>query len=708
MKGSMVAVGLDRNSAFLEISTLNLDDRVRVACINSPESVTMSGDEAAIDEIMTRFQCKGVFVRKLKTGGKAYHSHHMVALGQEYEDLLSRAAPSMKEDCSASTVQMFSSVTGKLVDGATVNSSKYWRTNLESPVLFQDALEILLQDGKWHLIEIGPHSALELPVKQISAELQLGADHVRYSSTLSRDKDDTDCMLTLSGTLYLHGHDIIFEKVNAVASLELGLPNVNIKGKIICDLPNYKWNYGQLLWNEPRKSSEFRNRKYLRHDLLGSSIHGESGELHSWRNVLHEKDVPWLKDHKLNGEVVFPGAGYIAMALEALHQVLPGPFADTPTFIFRQVKFLNALILSHASQVEVFTQFKRVQLSETSQSMTWWHFEISSYIMDVSTMHANGQICLGSSGAQMGQIIDFPQSCMKKESSTPWYSKLSADGFDFGPSFQSMVTTSTPISKNIAQASAEILIGESEHSGNKPESHYVMHPLAIDSMLQTMLIASASGVIDDLNVKVPFSIGHLEIGNTAIRVNKGVVRATSEVVGFGTINAKAEFVDKCGEIVAQMSDVRAIANQGGLDQDLSSPERTPMLRIIWKPEFSSFSTGRDKNFSNYLDRFSAAWSKSFTTYDIGRLAGALDLLAHSNPNLRILEIGDTSISGSFLQVLDADTKFKRFQSYTQGLVNGDGILEFPEAQANSYNQAGTPVDALQFDVILFSNVRLSS
>jgi len=385
-KGLMIAVGLDRHAASLEISDLGIQDRVRIACVNSPENVTLSGDEPEIGELIAHLNDKGIFVRSLRTGGKAYHSHHMASLGEKYYKLMSGSGSLTNGNPLGKGTRMFSSVTGRLLDGTTAANPDYWRTNLESPVLFQDAIEALLEGEKYHLIEIGPHQALELPVKQICASLQMPSNQMKYSHTLSRGKNSTDCMLTLSGVLYLHGNDILFEKINRIANPRMPSQDITPPGRIIYDLPNYKWDYSQFLWYEPRRSSEFRNRKYLRHDLLRASIHGGPGGIHLWRNVLHEKDIPWLKDHKLNGEIVLPGAAYIAIVIEALHQVQPENFLNSNTLILRKVRFLNALILSRTSQVEIFTQFKQGQLSETSLSTKWWHFEISSYINDVSAV----------------------------------------------------------------------------------------------------------------------------------------------------------------------------------------------------------------------------------------------------------------------------------------------------------------------------------
>jgi acyl transferase domain-containing protein len=80
----MAALDTDRDAATRLIKDLSLADYATVACVNSPESVTISGDVAAIEDIIEHLSAKGIFARKLKTGGRAYHSHHMARIGQNY------------------------------------------------------------------------------------------------------------------------------------------------------------------------------------------------------------------------------------------------------------------------------------------------------------------------------------------------------------------------------------------------------------------------------------------------------------------------------------------------------------------------------------------------------------------------------------------------------------------------------------------------
>jgi len=68
--GGMAAVGMGRN----EISPY-LISGMRIACENSPRSVTLSGDVEQLDSIISKLktECPNVFVRRLRVE-MAYHS----------------------------------------------------------------------------------------------------------------------------------------------------------------------------------------------------------------------------------------------------------------------------------------------------------------------------------------------------------------------------------------------------------------------------------------------------------------------------------------------------------------------------------------------------------------------------------------------------------------------------------------------------------
>jgi acyl transferase domain-containing protein len=299
--GSMLAVGLGASEVeeYLGSDT----SKVCIACENSPSSVTLSGDAESISQLGADLTSKGIFARELKTG-RAYHSPHMATVGVEYDEILRQSTLTLRAqdlDWRRPRTEMVSSVTGERITSNTLPSG-YWSANLRQRVLFSTAVHRMATDDQFSqvvsMIEIGPHAALSGPFKQICMANKL--DRFTYTPSLVRNKNDADQILSVAGSMYLSGYAVAFEEVNS--DLQQGAINTRKPNTqyLLTDLPPYQWNYGKKYWAEPRGSAEQRGRVYDRHDLLGSRVSGLSDASKIWRNILRQRDVPWLKDHTVS------------------------------------------------------------------------------------------------------------------------------------------------------------------------------------------------------------------------------------------------------------------------------------------------------------------------------------------------------------------------------------------------------------------------
>lgn len=677
VRGAMMAVGLGKDDANAEIVQLNIQGAIKVACINSPESVTISGDEPAIEKLQAALSPRGILARKINTNGRAYHSHHMAPLGQRYQELLEKSlgATSLR-DLTQGGVKWVSSVYAEPITGKV--SPAYWRKNLESPVLFSDAVAGLTKGNKLHLIEIGPHSALEMPIKQTCKKLKIKEGDFNYDSALIRGKSGTDCILNLMGQLFLHGHDVAFARVNYVEYQEQ--TTSSIQGKILTNLPPYPWTYdGPILWNEGRQSRELRNRKYGHHDLLGLQTLGSSGITTTWRNHLRVRDIPWVESHKLGEDIVFPAAGYITMAIEAICQVTHTTKADKPSFSLRHVNIIKAFPLSADSDdagSEVFTTMYSAKLSGTAVSSTWYEFEINTYDNGKTTVHATGNISLCHNpqpmSAKLTPEVEFQELAIRN-----WYDKFLTVGLNFGKDFQSMQTVKTDSKQTVmcAQASVNYLTGGGE--GHSTQSDYIIHPITIDSLLQTALVASSAGTIGKLRCFVPTVIEHAQftplVGETDDSV--WLVDAVSKPTGLGSINIAAELHDGQGNFCAQVENVSAVAFQGVEETESAIDQRNPMMKIIWKPDITKLTFENATGFADHLAE-AGIRNDDAVPINLRKLAEIVAIHAHKNPRVNILELGNTSgiFARHVLDVLRADSAFPRMASYSRGYLTEGGDL----------------------------------
>ena len=472
--GAMAAVGMSWKE-----TERYLDGNVAIACDNSPKSVTISGDVNAVEAVIAdiRVSQPDMVTRKLQVD-KAYHSYHMVEIGAHYHSLLEN---SIKE--KAPRKLFFSSVSGRLWDQGITLSSKYWQQNLESPVLFRAALSSILEHPIGQnpvFVEIGPHSALAGPLRQILAH---ESSRAPYTSTMVRNQNCVGSLLSAVGKLYtLH--------------VPIHLKALSPNGFCLSDLPPYPWDHEDSYWDETRLSKELRLRKYPHHDLLGARIAESTDFEPSWRNLLHLDTVPWIRDHKVGDDIVFPFAGYVTMAGEGVRQIT----GTNETFRLRHVIVSTAFVVTEGKPTEMITTFRQHRLTDTLNSR-WWDFTIASHNGHVWTKH-----CTGEAMAQSESLwtCQKPEVLPRSVEMGKWFDTLRRAGLDLGPAFRNVGDVSAGTT---TQQATGLLFNNKEAESKK----YHIHPTVIDSALQLIGIAFTNGEARRCKSQLPISCDDFSI-----------------------------------------------------------------------------------------------------------------------------------------------------------------------------------------------------
>ena len=449
-KGAMLAVALGEDEASKYIAQLHTGI-VSVACVNSPASTTISGDEAAIDELKAVLDDQAVFARKLKVD-IAYHSHHVQKVAAQYRSSLK----GLEFNPPRASVRFISSVTA--TEKTNDFGPSYWVQNLTSPVRFSDALAELsriqrtearfVSDSVPCFIEVGPHSALSGPVRQTLAQPSLESTKFRYLPSLVRDQDNLHSILSLCGKLFELGYPL-----NLDPSILFGSSKSH--KAVVHNLPSYPWDHSTKHWHESRLSKDFRLRSNPHHDLLGVRIPSASPFEPVWRNLLSLEMLPWLRDHAVDNSIIFPGSGYLCMAIEALAQDLQNrqSMGTIRQYIIRDIVFSKALLMPEPpGQVEIQLSLKALKIGNSRDSSGWNDFRIFS----LSQEGVWSENCRGSIMVEFNSAADgFEPFCEENQtsialrerarylkgqnlqalSSSDFYQKLRSNGNDYGPNF---------------------------------------------------------------------------------------------------------------------------------------------------------------------------------------------------------------------------------------------------------------------------------
>ena len=416
---------------------------------------------------------------------------HMAEYGPSYEKHIRPFVESIDPK-----IPFYSSVTGKRHTGAGCLGPTYWRQNMEMPVLFNSSFRAALekQDGPTILIEVGPHPSLKAPIGQILRDLNRADDvHV---GTLERGKACEQSLLTLAGKLFQQGISLQYSVLCPPA-------------KFLNDLPHYSWKRDTTHWAESRVARDWRFREFPPHELLGTRV-VEAAYEPSWRNLLALEDASWLSGHEVNGQVVFPAAGYIGSIGEALRQL-----EGATTYSLRNVTFAAAMVLEHDKTIEILTQMRPLTKDPSDQT-PWFAFTIASYDGTKWVRH-----CVGEARASMDDSVslesaDLIHTLPRKVDATGWYGLMDRIGFKYTGPFRGLQSISA--ATNRSQAAATVATQQVGHS-----TSYSLHPAMLDQCFQLYMVAAYRGLSRNCrDVAVPTYIEEITITPTAADIRAAV------------------------------------------------------------------------------------------------------------------------------------------------------------------------------------------
>ncbi|KAF5020203.1 hypothetical protein F66182_7768 [Fusarium sp. NRRL 66182] len=742
--GGMLAVGEGPDAISERISKIDSGfGRVTVACVNSPESTTISGDVAALDELQAALAEASVFNRRIKVDS-AYHSHHMEAVAPSYLSSLDGLVAGEPRD----GVAFFSSVTGARKTSAF--GADYWVSNLVSQVKFSTASQLVAQhlsdtrsSAANMLIEVGPHAALSGPLRQSLSDskftLASGASFkYSYVPCLVRKTSALKSLLALTGKVFESGSSVRFDSETPDTQL-----------RVVPELPSYPWDHSHTYWRESRLSKKNRLRPFPPHDLLGLFEIASSPYEPRWRYHASIDNTPWLRDHVIEGFMIFPGAGYLIMVIEAMKQLfqlrnMPGRITNIN---FQNIVIANPVII-HDDDSSKESQVVELQLiispSRQHAGSPWEHFRIISYdsqndswIDNCSGLVSWDSVAVdGSTAAQLpideftGGQVDDGLGHLSKAAAEKWlqdiqavstaaldatetYKDLKEAGNEYGETFQGM----KEIHVGDGFATAKVVIPDIVHfaPGHSMQPHTI-HPSTFDCLFQLEPVCFRR---EGLKAPImPTSLGHVSVA-----VDMESAPGTEIVVALQhwqhtPRDSSCEFYayqrlrDGTFRPVVTCRDARSQAvGDGDADENASSKMT---YRVDWKPDVDFMA--QDDFVSRSFEPREGGYSLLSQSHH-ARLAAYMDALVHKSPNMDALIVGTgpQSATASLMEAIKCQSRLPLVM-YTYADVSpelvgearsrfGDWIapIDFKTLDI-SQDPLGQGLTAESFDLVLVSNV----
>ena len=408
--GEMVAVGMSLEEATQLIAPY---PETVVACHNSPDGVTLSGPSCDIQRLKEQLEAEGRFVRRVETDGIAYHSIFFRRHRKEIRDVIAEA---IKENGAPRPLRSkrWLSTSGQAEHPYA--DAEYHANNIANMVEFSPAVASL--PAGTIVVEVGPRPLLRSVIQRCNPDLQV-------VSCMVQGERGVDSMRRLVDQLWLSG-------------ITLNLPRMHVPLPLSQRVPML-WDHSASWRVADYKDFEGSRKTLVTYDLAGRDA--------------------FLMDHVIDGRPLFPAAGHIYSAWQAM---------GSSSACFRDIKILKAVIMSGES----------ISFAVDMEHDGWRIY------------HEDDLVCVGKFGKEdhsspAALIPGSDASAVEMKTGATIYRSFRRSGYDYGSSFQIISSRSLDHSRLIFHSAC----------------HWIPY---LDGFLQ-------AGIIDPSGTRLPTEIAFVSL-----------------------------------------------------------------------------------------------------------------------------------------------------------------------------------------------------
>jgi acyl transferase domain-containing protein/NADPH:quinone reductase-like Zn-dependent oxidoreductase/NAD(P)-dependent dehydrogenase (short-subunit alcohol dehydrogenase family)/acyl carrier protein len=506
--GGMTAVALDEPRAQELLKSLALAPPLVVASINSSRGVTIAGPSSEL-ELLERALAAGSVVYKRLALDYAFHSPAMDRLAVDVHRALAHLEP------DDSIYPFHSAVTGERLSGKSLGADYWWR-NIRAPVLFDRATRGVIAEGCNIFVEIGPHAALQRYLLDGLADSNVAG---RVITTGMRDDDSVRRIHAATSQALIAGAQVEWQRV---------LP---WRGRNV-QLPGYPWQR-ERHWHPSTSESLGQLERVLAHPLLG---YPRQRDEQVWEATMDTVHVPFLSDHVIGEATVFPGTGYVevALAMAACWQ-RGATLLEIEDLEIRSPMFVAAspsrMMRSSFDADGQFAIKSREQLSE-----------------DAWTLHSTGRILARPTDLRLNRLRCTPPARAEEFTGRSHADCTRAAGLRYGPAFQTITRGWLEDGTVLAALDIPEVLGPGFDD-------YVLHPALLDCALQLIIELLSERAADHAG----FTFVPTRFGRVSCRRGCGAPKyARARLLNHGphSICAQFEIFDQALSPIALLEEVR--------------------------------------------------------------------------------------------------------------------------------------------------------
>ncbi|NUR58768.1 MAG: SDR family NAD(P)-dependent oxidoreductase [Catenulispora sp.] len=419
---------------------------------------------------------------------------------------------------------------------------EYWVRHVRRPVRFADGISALRAAGVDRFLEIGPDATL---TAMATGCLEEDSEAVLVP-TLRKDQAEPLAALTALARLHVHGAAIDWAAVFADRE-----PRA-------VTLPTYAFQrrrYWLSSTKNPAGNLRESGQLAADHPLLTAVITTPEADGLLLTGRLSPVAQSWLAGHVVQGTVLFPGTGFVELALRAGHEVgCPDleelaleALLELPAEIGVRVQVVvGAFDDAGRRLVSVYSQRE-----DTADETAW-------------IRHATGVLMAPDSDSPASQ--SWPESGLAAIDVADRYDRLAEQGFDYGPVFRGLRAVSSLGDDTFADVELPDGADDDRWTG--------LHPALLDAALHAIGLA---GPLADRPV-LPFAWSGVRVhGSGASRLRMRISPTGPDTVALEARDAEGRTVLSVAALVLRPIADDAIAAQksGGAGEAL--------FRIDWIP-----------------------------------------------------------------------------------------------------------------------------
>ena len=517
-------------------------DRLNIAAVNGVSAVVVSGEVAALAELLRRCDADNVRARRIDVD-YASHSAQVDAIREPLAQALTGIEP------RSSLVAFFSTATGDLMDTTGLNAD-YWYRSIRHTVQFEQALRSASDAGCRVFIESSPHPVLIAGIEETLAGPDPSREPIVIPS-LGRDDGGLDRFWLSVGQAHVAGVAVDWRAAFVTF----------VKGTWV-ELPTYAFQRRRF-WLPSMGALGVGSGDLggmglagAEHGLLGAVVERPDSGGVVLTGRLSTAAQPWLTDHAVAGVVLFPGTGFVELALRAGDEV--------GCSVVDELTLATPLLLPPGDGVRVQVVVGAPDSSASSGARPVSVYSLGAQPGSDWVLHAEGALSAGTVRPG-GDLSVWPPVGATPVDLADAYERLAGRGYTYGPAFRGLQAMWQLGNEVFAEVAVPEVAGVQVGG-------FGIHPVLVDAALHAMGLAGRQ-----TETMLPFSWQGVCLHAA------GASRARVRIAPVGVEAVSVELADGAGLPVLSVREL--LVRPVSMAQLTAAAPRagTGLLEVVWAP-----------------------------------------------------------------------------------------------------------------------------